>query len=104
MPVGTAGTVKAIRFEEFCERHAVFDVVLANLTGAALIRSAAQLVTTLGPSGRLIVSGVLDAEEADVTAAFASLGCRVAERLAEDEWIGLSFTSPTSSTASTAPR
>jgi ribosomal protein L11 methylase PrmA len=58
----------------------------------------------LAASGRLIVSGVLNTEEADVTAAFESLGCQVTERLAEQEWIGLSITSPMSSTTSTGPR
>ena len=81
-----------------------FGIVFANLTGATLIRMAQALITTLAPSGRLIVSGVLDVEEADVTGAFTSLGCQVADRLAEDEWIGLSLTSPRSSTAPTAPR
>lgn len=81
-----------------------FDVVVANLTGATLIRMAQPLVAALAPAGRLLVGGVLETEDAEVSAAFESLGCQVVERLAEDEWIGLSLTSPTSSTRPTAPR
>ena len=95
---GRTISVHAIGIAEFGSDHARFDVVLANLTGATLMRFARALVDVVAPSGRLIVSGVLDAEEGEVTAAFTSLGCQVVERLAEDEWIGLSLTSPRSST------
>jgi ribosomal protein L11 methyltransferase len=47
------------------------DVVTANLTGAALIGSAARLLDLVCPGGTLIVSGLLDEERADVVSTFA---------------------------------
>jgi ribosomal protein L11 methyltransferase len=96
---GRAIAVYSTGVAEFRSGDTRFDVVFANLTGATLIRFADTLVKLLAPAARLIVSGILDMEAAEVAAAFEGLGCRVAERVSEDEWIGLSLTSPTSSTA-----
>jgi ribosomal protein L11 methyltransferase len=62
-----------------------FDVVLANLTGALLSAAADRLVALTASSERLILSGFLDSEEADVIAAFSS--CRIERRSQEDEWV-----------------
>lgn len=61
------------------------DVVLANLTGTLLIQAAAQLLTLVAPSGRLILSGLMDNEEPSVVAAFTPLA--VLDRAQEDEWM-----------------
>jgi ribosomal protein L11 methyltransferase len=76
-----------------------FDVLLANLTGALLVRQAATLNRFVSRAGRVILSGIL-ADEADgVIAAFAAQGARLDTRLDEEEWVGLLLTtSPTSST------
>jgi ribosomal protein L11 methyltransferase len=63
------------------------DLILANLTGALLVRTAARLAALLTPSGTLILSGLLAAEEADVRAAFAALEER--HRQEEDGWVCL---------------
>lgn len=65
----------------------VADVVVANLTGTLLIQAAPQLQTLIAPHGRLIVSGLLDHEEADVLAAFDALD--ILDRTHEDEWVCL---------------
>jgi ribosomal protein L11 methyltransferase len=75
-----------------------FDVILANLTGALLVRQAPALRSLLSGDGVLIVSGVTAAEGADVKAAFVSVGFAVAQEVDEDGWIGLSLTIPTPST------
>jgi len=62
----------------------VADVVLANLTGTLLVQAASQLETLVAPHGRLILSGLMDHEEAAVTAAFRSLV--VLDRTQEEEW------------------
>ncbi len=67
------------------------DVVTANLTGGLLIRGAALLAGAVARGGSLIVSGVMQEEEADVLAAFAP-ALALAERQAEDEWIGARLT------------
>lgn len=60
-----------VRFEEgdFREISAPADVVLANLTGALLERSAAQLAALVKPSGHLIVSGFMESEKESVVPA-----------------------------------
>ncbi len=63
-----------------------FDVVVANLTGGLLTRSADTLAGAVGPGGTLVISGVTLEEEAEVLRAFAPW-MAVAERLAEDEWV-----------------
>ena len=45
------------------------DVVLANLTGGLLERSAAALAAALGPGGTLILSGFMESETSAVLAA-----------------------------------
>jgi ribosomal protein L11 methyltransferase len=63
------------------------DVVVANLTGALLIRSAELLAGAVALGGSLVISGVTLEEEADVLAGFAPWMTLV-ERATEDEWIG----------------
>jgi ribosomal protein L11 methyltransferase len=65
------------------------DVVLANLTGAALQQNAAKLAS-LTRGGTLIVSGALDEEEPDVMAAFAPWTAHVG-RDHESGWCCLTF-------------
>jgi len=64
-----------------------FDVVVANLTGGFLARSADTLAGAAGPGGTLVISGVTLEEEAEVVRAFAPWTV-VVERLTEDEWMG----------------
>jgi ribosomal protein L11 methyltransferase len=59
------------------------DVVLANLTGAALQRSADRLAAFAVPGGHLIVSGFGPDELADVLAAFKAGATR---RAIEGQW------------------
>ena len=62
-----------------------FDLVMANLTGGLLIAAAQALLQLARADGKLILSGFMQAEEADVLAAFTS--CRVDARSREDEWV-----------------
>lgn len=66
----------------------VFDIVLANLTGAVLIRYAAALIAFTAPGGRLILSGLREEEEQDVLGAF---GRAVHARTSEDGWVCLTI-------------
>jgi ribosomal protein L11 methyltransferase len=65
----------------------VAAVVVANLTGTLLMLAAPQLQSIVAPSGRLIVSGLLDHEAAGVIAAFPDLA--VLDRTQEEEWVCL---------------
>lgn len=68
------------------------DVVVANLTGALLQRSAGRLAD-LARGGTLIVTGLLDEEASDVRAAFAPYGAS-AEEERESGWTAFVFTVP----------
>ena len=65
------------------------DIVMANLTGGLLIAAAVILQSLATRGGRLILSGLMAAEEQDVLTAFA--GWVVEHRAAEDEWICLTL-------------
>lgn len=82
---------------------APFDVVLANLTDALLIREAATLAGALALGGHLIASGFM-AEDADgVTAAFERAGLAATGRADELGWVGVTARrSPASLTISGA--
>ena len=77
----------------------LFDLVVANLTGAMLTRHAEVLADLLVPGGSLIVSGCLAEEAASVERAFESARLARAWRDDADEWVALAFTSPSASTA-----
>ena len=77
-----------VRFEEgdFRAMSLRADVVMANLTGGLLARSAAQLGALVAPGGFLIVSGFMESEQAAVLPALE----QVLDRLTltqEDEWL-----------------
>ena len=66
------------------------SVVVANLTGAALIRLAPIVAALVEPGGALILSGILAREEADVARAYRH-HARLEWREAEDDWVGMTF-------------
>ena len=65
------------------------DVVVANLTGDLLRRSASVLANAFAPGGALIVSGVLAEERNVVVEAFQGLD--LVWEMEEDGWAGLGF-------------
>ncbi len=65
------------------------DVVVANLTGGLLIAAARTLQGLAARDGRLILSGLMRAEERDVLAAFPNWN--VEHRAEEDEWVCLTL-------------
>jgi ribosomal protein L11 methyltransferase len=66
-----------------------FDVLLANLTGAMLVKFAGALMNACTEDGTLILSGLREEEEAGVREAF---GLEVASHAAEDGWLALVLT------------
>jgi ribosomal protein L11 methyltransferase len=73
-----------------------FDLVLANLVAGVLIDLAAELAAALRPrdgtsgrGGRLLASGIFIEREADVLAAFESVGLRPVARDQETDWVAL---------------
>ncbi len=68
-------------------------IVVANLTGAVLIRLAPIVAAILEPGGTAILSGILAEEETAVAAAYRDHG-RMTWRQQEDEWVGMAFRTP----------
>ncbi len=77
-----------VRFEEsdFRTMSARADVVMANLTGALLERSAATLGALVTPAGRLIVSGFMQTEADAVTSALNTVA-DLDSIAQEEEWM-----------------
>lgn len=73
---------------------APFDVVLANLTDALLMREAEALAGALARGGRLIASGFMAADAAAVTAAFERAGLVASARADELGWVGVVYCHP----------
>ena len=65
------------------------DIVMANLTGALLVRVAGSLLDAVNPGGTLIISGILADEEAAVRGAFSKASNMWRQQ--EDEWVGLGY-------------
>jgi ribosomal protein L11 methyltransferase len=66
-----------------------YDLVVANILAPALIELAPDLLRLLGPSGVLIVSGVLDGRWDHVAAALAPL--HVADVATRDGWAAVTL-------------
>ena len=69
-----------------------FDVVVANLTGGLLVAAAERLRSLAAPSGRLVLSGLMESELNDVLRAFAERD--VESRAQEDDWIAVTLSRP----------
>lgn len=90
-------TVDHVRFEVGCLSTAEVpraDVVVANLTGVLLARSAVRLVDLVHPGGMLVLGGLMADEQPEILQAFAR--ARAPDRpgnpiwvAEEDGWMGL---------------
>ena len=83
-----------VRFEEsdFRTMSARADVVMANLTGALLERSAATLGALVTPAGRLIVSGFMQTE-ADAVISALNTVADLDSIAQEEEWMCATYRS-----------
>ena len=66
-----------------------FDVVIANIVAAVLQRIAGDLSVHLAARGRLLVAGIIAAEEDETRAAFEAHGLRVVGREQDGDWVRL---------------
>ena len=69
--------------------EAPFDLIIANILAQPLIDMAADLVKHLAPEGRVILSGLLQSQEADVIAAYARCGMVVEQSFPIEDWQAL---------------
>jgi ribosomal protein L11 methyltransferase len=66
-----------------------FALVIANLTGAMIVREASRLAGLVAAGGRLIASGFQMDERDDVRAALTDAGLAPVAQREEDGWAGL---------------
>jgi ribosomal protein L11 methyltransferase len=64
-----------------------WDVVAANLFSGLLIEVAPKIVAAVAPGGRLVFSGILRVQEAEVLAAFQKAGLRIDRTVRKGKWV-----------------
>ncbi len=68
-----------------------FDLVVANILAATLVELAPALAAQLAPAGLLLLSGILDGQEAQVRRAFRARGLSAGRGRRRGEWWLLAF-------------
>ncbi len=66
-----------------------WQIVVANILAHILIALMPDLAAALAPNGQLILSGMIDEQAAEVTAAAAAQNLQVVERCTEEDWVAL---------------
>lgn len=66
-----------------------WQLVVANILAHVLIQLMPDLAAVLAPGGRLILSGMIAEQEAEVTAAAAAQALQVIDRRLEEDWVAL---------------
>ena len=68
-----------------------FDLILANIQKNILLDIAPEIYSRLKPGGIIILSGLLDYDEADIQTDFSALGLSFLETKTMDSWIAIVF-------------
>jgi ribosomal protein L11 methyltransferase len=68
-----------------------FDLVIANLNKFILVDIVQQLVGKVKPGGLILLSGLLDQDEEDITGLYKEQGQNILEIIHLDEWIALAL-------------
>jgi ribosomal protein L11 methyltransferase len=68
-----------------------WDIVVANILANTIIELLPDLKAALSPGGKLILSGIIAEQEADVTAAAISHTLHLSDRRIEEDWVALVF-------------
>lgn len=80
---------KAAGFDHPDLRAAPFDLILANILKGPLVALAPDVDAALAPEGRVVLSGLLRDQVADVTAAYAAFGINPARSFEIGDWSAL---------------
>ncbi len=68
-----------------------FDIVLANIVADIIIGMKHQLYRFVSPSGKLLVSGVLDSRADEVSATLCGIGFEEKSRHMQSDWVAMLF-------------
>lgn len=71
------------------QRHAPYDLIVANILARPLVELAPDLAAHLAPDGVAVLSGLLDRQEAEVLEAHAKAGLYLERRYARNGWHSL---------------
>ena len=77
--------------DEQIQTHAPYDLIIANILAGPLIDLAPEMVEILAKDGKMILSGLLIRQEAEVVAAYEAQGLQCTDRLHRDEWSALTL-------------
>ncbi|MAU40593.1 MAG: 50S ribosomal protein L11 methyltransferase [Kordiimonas sp.] len=72
-------------------KQAPYDIIVANILASPLKSMAPDLARALAPQGYLILSGLLDHQEAAVLARYRKLGLVLEKRYALNQWRALTL-------------
>jgi ribosomal protein L11 methyltransferase len=64
-----------------------YDLILANMISRILMSTAASLAAVAGPTTTMVLSGVIEAHEAEVASSFAEHGFEVRGRRYSGDWV-----------------
>jgi len=67
----------------------VFDLLIVNISRNAILKNMNLLSAKVGQAGRMILSGLLEVDADEMTAELKKHGFKVAEKLKENEWVGI---------------
>jgi ribosomal protein L11 methyltransferase len=70
------------------ESAPTYDIVVANIIARVLVEISDQIVSSVGPQGTLVLSGIIDSKEDSVIDRYVSLGFEMVERQQIEDWIG----------------
>jgi ribosomal protein L11 methyltransferase len=79
--------------------RAPFDLIVANILAAPLIRLAPRLTKLVAPGGHIVLSGLLDTQAREVSATYLRLGFALETRLSLEGWTTLILRRPSRRTA-----
>lgn len=69
----------------------MYDIILANINKNVILDNLAALVTILRPGGILLLSGLLEEDEADIRAAAGNFTLVAGRKTTKNNWISLRF-------------
>lgn len=66
--------------------RAPYDLLIANILAGPLVSMAPEIAAIAAPGATIVLAGLLEAQRADVVAAFAGCGCTLAEVDRRGDW------------------
>lgn len=76
------------------EAAAPYDLIVANILMLPLIEMAPDIAAALAPTGRIVLSGLLETQQAAVTAAYGQQGLDLDRHIGRDGWATLILRRP----------